>query len=83
MAVLDKFREAFGRTPTHEESSNNVATNPVDEKRDPVVDEAARGPESDETLSDESSDRLQVGVSDVEAITKSWTKASLIAVFLK
>ncbi|RAK98787.1 MFS siderochrome iron transporter MirB [Aspergillus ibericus CBS 121593] len=83
MAVLDKFREAFGRTPTHEETSNNVVSENVNEKRDPIVDEAARNPESEEALSDEtSSEHLQVGVSDVEAITKSWTKASLIAVFL-
>ncbi|GLA30902.1 siderophore iron transporter mirB [Aspergillus phoenicis ATCC 13157] len=85
MAVLEKFREAFGRNPSiTEDSGNNVAMNTVEEtKRDPIADEAIRGPEeSEESVSeDASSTHLQTGVHDVEAITKSWTKWSLIAVF--
>lgn len=87
MAVLEKFREAFGRNPSiTEDSGNNVAMNTVEEtKRDPIADEAVRGPEeSEESVSeDASSTHLQTGVHDVEAITKSWSKWSLIAVFAK
>ena len=87
MAVLEKFREAFGRSPSiTEESGNNVTMNTVEEtKHDPIADEAVRGPEdSEETVSeDASSAHLQIGVNDVEAITKSWSKWSLIAVFAK
>lgn len=87
MAVLEKFREAIGRKPSiTEESGNNVAMNTVEETKGyPVADEAVRGPEeSEETGSeDASSTHLQTGVNDVEAITKSWSKWSLIAVFAK
>jgi hypothetical protein len=84
MGKLPSFRNTFRRTTT-DDTINQVATAPVEEnKTDPATVET--GPASKETgdLQEElPGEDLQRGVQDVEAVTLSWSKASLIAVFAK
>ena len=84
MGKLPNFRNTFRRTTT-DDTINQVATAPVEEnKTDPATVET--GPASKETgdLQEElPGEDLQRGVQDVEAVTLSWSKASLIAVFAK
>lgn len=84
MGKLPSFRNTFRRTTT-DDTINQVATAPVEEnKTDPATVET--GPASKETrdLQEElPGEDLQRGVQDVEAVTLSWSKASLVAVFAK
>jgi hypothetical protein len=52
-------------------------------KKDPTTDDAAVVNGSDESRPEHPSEDLQRGVQHVEAVTLTWSKASLIAVFLK
>lgn len=84
MGKLPSFRNTFRRTTT-DDTINQVATAPAEEnKTDPATVES--GPASKEAgdLQEElPGEDLQRGVQDVEAVTLSWSKASLIAVFAK
>jgi hypothetical protein len=85
MGKLPSFRSTFRRTTT-DDTINQVATATAEEnKTDPTTVES--GPASKEAgdLSSEElpGEDLQRGVQDVEAVTLSWSKASLIAVFIK
>lgn len=84
MGKLPSFRNTFRRTTTND-TINQVATAPAEEnKTGPATVEG--GPASKEAgdLQEElPGEDLQRGVQDVEAVTLSWSKASLIAVFAK
>lgn len=84
MGKLPSLRNTFRRATT-DDTINQVAMAPAQEnKTDPATVES--GPESKEggDLQPElPGEDLQRGVQDVEAVTLSWSKASLIAVFLK
>lgn len=87
MASCSKFRPGFGRTATddaiklasvnvkeqidNEAVSNRIAENDVYNGLDDLA--KPRAPAED----------LQRGVQDVESVTRTWSKKTLIAVFLK
>lgn len=84
MGKLPNFRNTFRRATT-DDTINQVAMPPTEEsKTGPATVES--GPASKDAgdppleLPDED---LQRGVQDVEAVTLSWSRASLIAVFAK
>lgn len=84
MGKLPNFRNTFRRTTT-DDTINNVATVPAgDDKTDPATVEGGPVNKEARDLQEElPGDDLQRGVQDVEAVTLSWSKASLIAVFAK
>ena len=82
MGKLPNFRNTIRRTTT-DDTINQASTATAEERKtDPSNVES--GPMSKETRESElPGEDLQRGVQDVEAVTLSWSKASLIAVFLK
>ncbi|KAI7973182.1 hypothetical protein EIK77_004459 [Talaromyces pinophilus] len=84
MGKLSSFRNTFRRTTT-DDTINQVATAPVEEnKTDPATVETGSASKETGDLQEElPGEDLQRGVQDVEAVTLSWSKASLIAVFAK
>lgn len=73
----------MGKLPSLRSIINQVAMTSAEEnKTDPNNVES--GPASKEAAESQlPSENLQRGVHDVEAVTLSWSKASLIAVFIK
>ncbi|KAJ5623819.1 hypothetical protein N7510_000128 [Penicillium lagena] len=79
MAVLPIFQRVFHGT----KADNTETTTAVEEsKRDPVADDVAVNTGMDEFQADLPSEDLQGGVRDVEAMTLTWSRPMLIAVFL-
>ena len=83
MAVLSRLRDTFRRPPTDDAGSSAVISTAEEHKKDPATDGAAVVNSSDESRPELPSENLQRGVQHVEAVTLAWSKASLIAVFLK
>lgn len=92
MALNSKIRSVFGRRAT-DDGADSVAVNTiVDEKQngdrqDPIVEGNEKNRE-DPAIGTTGADELptedaQRGVHDVEAVTLTWTKTTLVAVFLK
>lgn len=97
MALLPKIQSVFGRRAT-DDGVDSVPVELVDEKKDAVrQDPISEGNEKNRedpaigttgTDSNDEQDQLptqdaQRGVHDVEAVTLTWTKTTLVAVFLK
>lgn len=90
MSGLSKFRAPFRRTPTDNAVPSVAMTNLEEDKTVREDDkEAARATEGavpsnsdNEHHLDRPSADLQRGVQDVEAVTLTWTKTTLIAVFI-
>ncbi|KAF5016373.1 hypothetical protein F66182_11964, partial [Fusarium sp. NRRL 66182] len=82
MGKLPNFRNTFRRTTT-DDTINQVATAPAGEnKTDPATVEGASENKEARYLPDElPGEDFQRGVQDVEAVTLSWSKVSIIAVF--
>ncbi len=78
MAVLSNIKAAFGRG--EDAKAPAPADQPAGEKteKEIAVDEAAVSSDPDHP-----DDDLQRGVQQVEAVTLSWSKATLIGVFIK
>ncbi|RMJ16966.1 hypothetical protein CDV36_003375 [Fusarium kuroshium] len=78
MAVLDKFNAVLGRKANNEASEDpvTVAAATADEKAHDGI------PPEDVELSDAPTENAQHGVRAAEAITLTWTKWSLVAVFI-
>ena len=75
MTAFSKLRAGFRRTMTTEDASISMERVTVEaDKQDPVIESAAAS---------DSTGELQRGVQDVESVTQNWSKASLIAVFVK
>lgn len=77
MAVLDKFNAFVGRKANGSEDPVTVAAATADEKAHDGI------PPEDADLSDAPTENAQHGVRAAEAITLTWTKWSLVAVFIK
>lgn len=78
-----KLRAALRRTPT-DNTVTSVAVNTVEvNEKNPATDDTTAGNSSDEPQLELPSKDLQRGVQDVEAVTLTWTKSALVAVFLK
>lgn len=98
MALYPKIRSVFGRRAT-DDGVDSVAVDTVDEKKDggrqdPIIEGNEKNSEDPAigTTGTDSNDELQQelpaqdaqrGVHDVEAVTLTWTKTTLVAVFLK
>lgn len=84
MAVFPKLRDAFRRTATDDDAVTPVAVSMVeDNEKGPVTDDTAASNGSDEPQAELPSEDAQRGVKEVEAVTLTWSKKTLIAVFLK
>jgi hypothetical protein len=94
MAKLAALRHAFGRTAINEVAppaavNDGRSTAPMQEmptksEADITVNRADESGDASSTLGKElqSQEDMQRGVKDVEAITQTWSKPSLIAAFL-
>ena len=82
--MFDKLRDASGRTPTDNTvTSVAVDTLEVNEKHPASTDYTSAGDSNGAPQSELPSEELQRGVQNVEAVTLTWSKKTLIAVFLK
>ena len=89
MAVVSKFRSAFRRQTT-DDAVTTVNVNTVEEtKSQPPVDGASAeinresGSEDAPPRYEAPDENTQRGVADMEAITQTWSKWTLYAVFVK
>ncbi|KAH8668466.1 major facilitator superfamily-domain-containing protein [Xylariales sp. PMI_506] len=80
MTIFTKARAAFGHSDLTDEASNDVSMAGVEENKSA---QATDGPiaENDEPGQERPSLDAQRGVQDVEAVTLSWPKGALYAVF--
>lgn len=99
MALLPKIRSVFGRRASDDGVDSVAVSTVVDEKneanrQDPIVEGNEKNSQDPAigTTGTDSNDELQGelptqdaqrGVHDVEAVTLTWTKTTLVAVFLK
>jgi hypothetical protein len=77
---ISMFRSAFRRSST-QESITQVAAPTDGEKKSEMPTEAGVLPNKEDL--EVPTENLQQGVRNVEAVTLSWTKTMLIAVFAK
>lgn len=80
MTVINRFR-AFRRQSTEE--TVPAVTTSTDEKTASVVDGTVPVTEEEQHNSRRPSEDVQRGVKNIEATTLTWTKGTLIAVFIK
>ena len=80
MGAFTEFRSSLRRA-----STVNTNTSFAEESKKELDDERAvqTAEKLDETLPERVSEDVQKGVQDVEAVTLTWSKTTLIAVFLK
>ncbi|KAJ3962617.1 hypothetical protein N0V92_000686 [Colletotrichum tropicale] len=78
MAVFSKLQEALGRKPAHTENEIVAAPEPVD---DAAVREAADIPD-EKIVEDLPSENVQHGVKLAQALSLTWGKESLVAIFI-
>lgn len=95
MALYPKIRSVFGRRGTDDGVDSVPVSTVVDEKRDadrqdPIIEgneknseDPAIGTTGTDGNVELPSEDAQRGVHDVEAVTLTWTKTTLVAVFLK
>lgn len=90
MAVVSRLRSAFRRQSTGDVATTVNMNAPAESKSDPPVDTVAPeklGPNGQHNMPqdkrDEPQGELQHGVSDMKAVTATWSKWSLIALFIK
>ena len=86
MAVFPKFRPGFRRTTTDNASPSVPQDITLAENsKDPAVvysTDAPAGNDNDEAPSELPSEDVQGGVQNIEAVTLTWSKKSLVAVFI-
>lgn len=80
-----KLRAALRRTPTPtDNASTSAAVNTVEvNEKNSATDHTTAGNSNGEPQTELPSEELQRGVQDVEAVTITWSKTTLVAVFLK
>ena len=82
MAVLSRIQGVFRRPVPADVTGTSVVEPTIDEeKKEAATAAVVNG--SEESQTERPNDDLQRGVEQVEAVTLSWSKASLIFVFLK
>ncbi|KAL1836789.1 hypothetical protein VTJ49DRAFT_4646 [Mycothermus thermophilus] len=84
MGVFDSVRAVLGPKKSEDEPNNTTVTEKAGEKNDASIEKAVVNDDAqqDTSSADQSEASLQEGVAKVEAITQSWSKATLIAVFI-
>ena len=82
MGALSGLRSAIRRSST---TTDNKEDAPMPEKikKDPLDTESVVPPVNEESQPEQPSTDAQRGVQDVEAVTLTWSKPTLIAVFIK
>lgn len=87
MALLSSVKAAFHRPSTEEKHSAPAVVDAHSERtdKDGVANDAAAVNDGRDggSESDHPADNLQRGVQEVEAVTMTWSKATLIGVFCK
>ena len=79
---VSRFRSAFRRSST-KESVTPVAVSTVGEKNGEIPTDTETAMPATAENPEVPTEDTQQGVKDVEAVTLSWTKTMLIAVFVK
>ncbi|KAL4922073.1 major facilitator superfamily-domain-containing protein [Aspergillus aurantiobrunneus] len=82
MAVSSRLRSAFRRRTTDDDVSPVAVTEPQVNKTDVPLGPVAQNTTGANPEEEVPAEHTQRGVHDVEAVTLTWTKASLIAVFV-
>lgn len=87
MAVLPKFRPGFRRTTT-DDVAGSVAMSPMTENEKHPATSSAEGPptsngDTEAPAAELPTEDAQRGVQNVEAITLTWSKKALVAIFIK
>ncbi len=83
MAVFPKLQATFRRTTTGN-TDNSVAMNTAEEnEKHPATDHTTASNGDEEPQPEHPNEDIQRGVQDVEAVTLTWSKTTLVAVFLK
>jgi hypothetical protein len=85
MALLSSVKAALRRSPAEEQPRTPAAVNIQGEKseKDAATDDAAAVNDGGESPVEHPAEGMQRGVQEVEAVTMSWTKMTLFAVFFK
>lgn len=78
---MSMFRRASRRSSTHESITTQVAVPSDGEKKSEMPTETGVLPNKEDL--EVPTEDLQQGVRNVEAVTLSWTRTMLIAVFVK
>lgn len=87
--LIQRARTALRRMSADDAESSSVENSSINRstveqsKRDPAVNDATIGNGHNDPGAEEHSEVLQAGVRDVEAVTQTWSRATLITVFLK
>ncbi|CAM1507631.1 Fc.00g072720.m01.CDS01 [Cosmosporella sp. VM-42] len=79
MAVFDKIQIALRRKTKEADDNAPITVTTAADNKD---QELGRGPLEEETKDEQPSEDVQHGVKTAEAVTLTWTKNSLIAVFI-
>ncbi|KAL2264531.1 hypothetical protein VTJ83DRAFT_7041 [Remersonia thermophila] len=84
MAVFDSIRAGLRSKKSEDDPNNTTLADKAGDVNDASVEKAAANddPRPDTSSSEQIEGPLQEGVAKVEAITQSWSKATLIAVFI-
>lgn len=81
--MLYKLRAAL-RPSQIDNTVTSIPVNTVEvNEKNPATDDATAGNSNDTRHPDLPSEELQRGVQTVEAVTLTWTKTTLVAVFMK
>jgi len=84
MSFLSRFRPGFRRTSTDlNDKSTTTKDSSSAEKAPETSTEAAVAEDSNAATSDLPNEEAQRGVRMVEAVTLTWSKRALIAIFIK
>ena len=84
-ALLHRLQTALGKKSADDGAVAPPASNGVndEEKKNIPVDDVAAVNGSDGSQDETATEDQQRGVSDVEAVTQTWSKGTLIAIFAK
>ncbi|KAL4898378.1 major facilitator superfamily domain-containing protein [Aspergillus ambiguus] len=82
MTASSRLRTAFRRRTTNSDVTSIAGSTVAQNKHDDTVGDAVASQNPEVAQLDSSQEELQRGVKDVEAVTLSWSKASLIATFV-
>lgn len=80
---MSGFRAAFSRRTTDDDVTSVNRSTVVDNKQENTAGDVPADHVPDEAQPDAPTEGAQRGVHNVEAVTLTWSKKSLIAVFIK
>ena len=83
MKVLSRFRSIVIRSPNNTTEANGSTTEEKQLPQKEIDADSVAVSEKGTTTEEQVSDDVQKGVQAVEAVTLTWSKKTLIAVFIK